>query len=85
MTIATPRDAPSWEIKEPLLRATFQLLSPPLFFFLKILLLEMLIAFGNEHLKKGSGIVLRILDIEIGTLFPILESESGRVFPILKY
>ena len=28
MTIATPRDAPSWEIKEPLPRATFQLLSP---------------------------------------------------------
>ena len=41
--------------------ATFHFLSPLfLFFFLKISLLEMLIAFGNEHLKtmlmKNSGV-----------------------------
>ena len=44
----TPRDVPSQQIRKLLLRADF--LSPPLF-FLKISLLEMLIAFGNEHLK----------------------------------
>ena len=42
------------QIQEPLLRATFQLLSPH-FFSLKISLLEMLIAFGNEHLKTGGS------------------------------
>ena len=48
----TPRDVPSQQIRKPLLRADFNFLSPPLFlFFLKISLLEMLIAFGNEHLK----------------------------------
>ena len=48
----TARDVPSKQIQEPLLRANLNFLSPPLFFFLKISLLEMLIAFGNEHLKK---------------------------------
>ena len=47
----TPRDVPSQQIRKPLLRADFNFLSPPLF-FLKISLLEMLIAFGNEHLKR---------------------------------
>ena len=48
----TPRDVPSQQIRKLLLRADFNFLSPPLFlFFLKISLLEMLIAFGNEHLK----------------------------------
>ena len=49
----TPRDVPSQQIQKPLLRADLNFLSPPLFlFFLKISLLEMLIAFGNEHLKN---------------------------------
>ena len=42
------RDVPSWQIQELLPRATFQLLFS-LFFLLKISLIEMLIAFGNEH------------------------------------
>ena len=50
----TARDVPSKQIQEPLLRANLNFLSPLplLFFFLKISLLEMLIAFGNEHLKN---------------------------------
>ena len=46
-------NVPSKQIQEPLQRATFQLLvrRRRFFFFLKISLLEMLIAFGNEHLK----------------------------------
>ena len=48
----TAREVPSWQIQELLPRATFQLLFP--LFFLKISLLEMLIAVGNEHPKISS-------------------------------
>ena len=53
----TPRDVPSQQIRKPLLRADFNFLSPPLF-FLKISLLEMLIAFGNEHLKTHYTMII---------------------------